>query len=61
MPLLFNFDLEYTIRKIQETNLGLGINDIYQAFAYADDVNVIGNDMRTIERSADFLKCFQGY
>ena len=25
-PLLFNFPLEYTIRKVQETNLGLDIN-----------------------------------
>ena len=38
-PLLFNLALEYAIRKVQETNLGLDMNDTHQVFAYADDVN----------------------
>ena len=54
-PLLFNFALEYAIRKVQETNLGLDINGTHQVFAYADDVNLIGDDNRTIERNADVL------
>ena len=29
-PLLFNFTLEYAIKKIQETNLGLDMNDTHQ-------------------------------
>ena len=49
-PLLFNFALEYAIRKVQETNLGLDINGTHQVLAYADDVNLIGDDIRTIER-----------
>jgi len=36
--LLFNFALEYAIRKVQETNLGLDMNGTHQA--YADDVNL---------------------
>ena len=52
-PLLFNFALEYAIRKVQETNLGLDMNDTHQVLAYADDVNLIGDDIRTIERNAD--------
>ena len=38
----------------QETNLGLNMNGIqqYQVLAYVDDVNVIGNDIRTTQRNA---------
>ena len=54
-PLVFNFLLEYAIRKVQETNLGLDMNGAHQVLAYADDVNLIGDDIRTIERNADVL------
>ena len=37
-PLLFNFALEYVIRKIQETNLVLDMNDSHQVLGYGDDV-----------------------
>ena len=40
-PLLFNFALEYAIRKVQETNSGLDMNGIHQVLAYADNVNLI--------------------
>ena len=53
--LLFNFALEYAIRKVQETTLGLDKNDIHQVLAYADDVNLIGDDIRAIERKAVVL------
>ena len=49
LSLLFNFVLEYAIRKVQETNLGLDINCSHQVLAYADDVNLI-DDIRTIKR-----------
>ena len=42
-PLLFNFALEYAIRKVQETNVRLGMNGIHQVLAYTDDVNLIGD------------------
>ena len=53
-PLLFNFALEYAIRKVQESNLGLDMNGTHQVLAYADDVNVICDDIRT-RRNADML------
>ena len=31
-PLLFNFALEYAIRKVKETNLGLNMSGIHQVF-----------------------------
>ena len=46
-PLLCNFALEYTIEKEQETTMG------HQVLAYADDINLIGVDIRTIERNAE--------
>ena len=42
-------------------NLGLDMNGTHQVLAYVDDVNVIGDDIRTIEhirtieRNADML------
>ena len=52
-PLLFNFALEYAIRKVREANLGLDMNGTQQVLAYADDVNLIGDVIRTVEINAD--------
>ena len=35
--------------------MGLDTNGTHQVLAYADDVNLIGDDIRTIERNADVL------
>ena len=40
---------------MQETNLGLDVNGTHQVLAYADDVNLIGDDIKTTERNADVL------
>ena len=37
LPLLFNFTLEYAIRKVQEINLGLDMNGTPQVLAHADE------------------------
>ena len=54
-PLLFNLALQYDIRMVQEINLGLDMEATHPMLAYADDVNLIGDDIRTIERNADVL------
>ena len=38
-----------------ETNLGVDMNGTHQVLAYMDDVNLIGDDILTIERNADVL------
>ena len=54
-PLLCSFALGYAIRYIQETRLGLDMLGTHQVLAYADVVNLIGDDIRRIERNADVL------
>jgi hypothetical protein len=45
-PLLFNFALEHAIRKVQENQVGLNLNGTHQLLAYADILNLLGDNLR---------------
>jgi hypothetical protein len=54
-PLLFNLALEYAIRKVQETQVRLKVNRTHQLLAYADDVNLVGDNIDTIKKNTETL------
>jgi hypothetical protein len=53
--LLFNFSLEYAIRRFQGKQEGLKLNRTHQILAYADDVNIVRENVDTIQNNTEAL------
>jgi hypothetical protein len=53
--LLFNFALEYAIRKILETQVGLILNGTNHLLAYNDDANLLRDNTDTMMRNTKLL------
>ena len=54
-PFLFNFALEYAIKRVQINQDGLKLNGTHQPLAYADDVNILGGSAHTVKENAEAL------
>ena len=54
-PLLFNFALECTIRRVQVNQDGLKLNGTHQLLVYVDNVNMVGGSIHTVNENAEAL------
>jgi retron-type reverse transcriptase len=50
-PLLFNFALEYAIRRIHVNQDGLKLNGTHQLLVYANAVNVLCGSVQTTKKT----------
>jgi hypothetical protein len=58
--MLFNFPLEYSIKRVQVNQEGLKLNGTHQLLAYADDVNILGGSIHMLKENADALVAATG-
>jgi hypothetical protein len=51
----FNFALEYAIKKVQESEMGLKLNGTHQLLSYADGLNILGDNIYTVNKNTETL------
>jgi hypothetical protein len=55
LPLLVNFALEYTIRRVQVNQDGLKLNGTHQLLVHADDVIILGGSIHIVKKNTKAL------
>jgi hypothetical protein len=53
--LLFSFASKCTIRKVQENHVGLRLNWTHHLLVFADDVDLLGNNVGTLKKTPETL------
>jgi hypothetical protein len=51
IPLLFNFALEYAIKRVQVNQVGLKLNVTHHLLVYGDDVYILGGSVHTVKKA----------
>ena len=59
-PMLFNFALDYSIKRVQVNREGLKLNGTHQLLAYADDVPILGGSIHMLKENAEALVAATG-
>jgi hypothetical protein len=54
-PLLFNFALEYAIRRFHKNQKGMKLKGTHQLLAYGDDINLMAENIDTIKKTTEAL------
>jgi len=54
-PLLFNFVLQYAIRKVNLNQIGFKLNGTRQLLVYAFDVNILGVSVHNMKKNSRAL------
>ena len=54
-PLLFNFALEDTIRRVQVNQDGLKLNGTHRLLVYSNDINILEGSIHTVKENTEAL------
>jgi len=54
-PLLFNFAIEYPIRRVHVNQDGLILSGTHPHLVYADDDNILGGSILTMKNNTSFF------